>query len=95
MFILDLTSSFDGLGKDNCKTRRGTSKFWDLGDWYWMFDGIKFTVMRTSMSTKYKFIKVLKFTMRVEFSDHKLYVDITKQELLHKLLFLYGQLIEK
>ena len=28
--ILDLTSGFNGLGKDNCKTRRESFKFWDL-----------------------------------------------------------------
>ena len=28
--ILNLTPSFNGLGKDNCKTRRETFKFWDL-----------------------------------------------------------------
>ena len=28
--ILDLTPGFSGLGKDNCKTRRETYKFWDL-----------------------------------------------------------------
>ena len=30
LFILDLTHGFNGLGKDNCKTRRETFKFWDL-----------------------------------------------------------------
>ena len=30
IFILDLTPGFIGLGKDNCKTRRATFKFWDL-----------------------------------------------------------------
>ena len=30
IFILDLTSSFNGLGKDNYKTRQETFKFWDL-----------------------------------------------------------------
>ena len=30
IFILDLTPSFNGLGKDNCKTRGETIKFWDL-----------------------------------------------------------------
>ena len=27
---IDLTPGFNGLGKDNCKTRRETFKFWDL-----------------------------------------------------------------
>ena len=30
IFILDLTPSFSGCGKDDCKTRRETFKFWDL-----------------------------------------------------------------
>ena len=30
IFILDLTPSFNGLGKDNCKTRPEIFKFWDL-----------------------------------------------------------------
>ena len=30
MFILDLTPGFNGLGKDKCKLRWETSKFWDL-----------------------------------------------------------------
>ena len=30
IFILDITSGFTGLGKDNCKTRRETFKFGDL-----------------------------------------------------------------
>ena len=30
IFILDLTRGFNGLGKDNCKTRQGTFKFGDL-----------------------------------------------------------------
>ena len=30
IFILDLTSGFNGFGKDNCKTRRESLKFWDL-----------------------------------------------------------------
>ena len=30
IFILDLTPTFSGLGKDNGKTRRETFKFWDL-----------------------------------------------------------------
>ena len=30
IFIGDLTPGFDGLGKDNCKTRQETFKFWDL-----------------------------------------------------------------
>ena len=30
IFILDLTPGFNGVGKDNCKTRRKTFKFWDL-----------------------------------------------------------------
>ena len=30
IFIPDLTSGFNELGEDNCKTRRGTFKFWDL-----------------------------------------------------------------
>ena len=30
IFILDLTSGFSGLGKDNRKMRRGTFKFWAL-----------------------------------------------------------------
>ena len=30
IFKLDLTPGFNGLGKDNCKTRRETFKFWDL-----------------------------------------------------------------
>ena len=30
IFILDLTPGFNRLGKDNCKTRRETFKFWDL-----------------------------------------------------------------
>ena len=29
-FILDLTPGFNGLGKDNCKTRWETFQFWDL-----------------------------------------------------------------
>ena len=29
IFIIDLTPGFNRLGKDNCKTRRETSKFWD------------------------------------------------------------------
>ena len=29
IFILDLTPAFNGLGKDNYKTRRETFKFWD------------------------------------------------------------------
>ena len=28
-FIRSLTSSFNELGNDNCKTRRESSKFWD------------------------------------------------------------------
>ena len=28
--ILDLTPSFNGLYKDNCKTKRETFSFWDL-----------------------------------------------------------------
>ena len=28
--MLDLIPSFNGLGKDNCKTRRESFKFWDL-----------------------------------------------------------------
>ena len=30
IFILDLTPGFNGLSKDNCKTRLETFKFWDL-----------------------------------------------------------------
>ena len=30
IFILHLTPGFNGLGKDNCKTRRGTFTFWNL-----------------------------------------------------------------
>ena len=30
IFILDLTPGFNGSGKDNCKTRRESFKFWDL-----------------------------------------------------------------
>ena len=30
IFIVDLTPCFYGLGKDNCKARRETFKFWDL-----------------------------------------------------------------
>ena len=30
IFILDLAPGFIGLGKDSCKTRRGTIKFDDL-----------------------------------------------------------------
>ena len=30
IFILELIHGFNRLGKDNCKTRRETSKFWDL-----------------------------------------------------------------
>ena len=30
IFILDLTLGFNGLGKDNCKTRRKSFKFWYL-----------------------------------------------------------------
>ena len=30
IFILDLTPGFNGLDKDNCKTRRETFKFWEL-----------------------------------------------------------------
>ena len=30
IFILDLTPGFDGLGKDNCKTRREQIKFCGL-----------------------------------------------------------------
>ena len=30
IFILDLTPDFNGLGKDNCKMRRDSFKFWDL-----------------------------------------------------------------
>ena len=30
IFILDLTHSFNGLGKDNFKTRRESFNFWDL-----------------------------------------------------------------
>ena len=30
IFILALTPGFNGLGKDNCKTRWETFKFWDL-----------------------------------------------------------------
>ena len=30
IFILNLTHAFSGLGRDNCKTRRETSKCWDL-----------------------------------------------------------------
>ena len=30
IFILDLTSGFNGFGKDNCKMRRESFKFWDF-----------------------------------------------------------------
>ena len=30
IFILDWTPGFNGLGNDNCKTRRETCKFWDV-----------------------------------------------------------------
>ena len=30
IFILDVTPGFNGSGKDSCKMRRETSKFWDL-----------------------------------------------------------------
>ena len=30
IFILNLTPGFNGLGKETCKTRQGTFKFWDL-----------------------------------------------------------------
>ena len=30
IFILDLAPGFNGLGKDNCKTRREAVRFWDL-----------------------------------------------------------------
>ena len=41
IFIPDLTPGSNGLGKDNCKTRRDISKFWDLvrplwGVWRWL-----------------------------------------------------------
>ena len=34
IFILDLTHGFNGLGKDNCKTRRETFKIWVFGVTY-------------------------------------------------------------
>ena len=30
IFIVDLTPGFNGLGKDNCKTRPESFKFWNL-----------------------------------------------------------------
>ena len=30
IFIFDFTPSLNGLGKDNCKPRRETFKFWDV-----------------------------------------------------------------
>ena len=30
IFTLDLTPGFSGLGRDNCKTRRKSFKFWDF-----------------------------------------------------------------
>ena len=30
IFILDLTPGFNGLDQDNCKTKLGSNKFWDL-----------------------------------------------------------------
>ena len=36
--MLDLTSGFNGLGKDNCKMRRETFKFWDLVCLYERFE---------------------------------------------------------
>ena len=33
MFILDSTPGFNGLGKDDCKTRPETFKFWGLGSY--------------------------------------------------------------
>ena len=32
IFIIDLTLYFSGLGKDNCKTRRESFKFWNIRD---------------------------------------------------------------
>ena len=40
VFILNLTPGFNGLGKDNCTTRRETLKFGDLVDRYYRFDDI-------------------------------------------------------
>ena len=35
IFILNLTPNFNGLSKDNCKTRRETFKFWDVVQLIW------------------------------------------------------------
>ena len=66
IFILDLTQCFNGLGKDNCKTRRETFKFWDyrfdstlnslpfyyMIVWYWQdWRYIEFQVAHVEMST--------------------------------------------
>ena len=40
IFILDLSSGYNVLGKDNCKTTRETFTFWIWCDLYEKFDGI-------------------------------------------------------
>ena len=39
IFNLDLTPELNRLRKDNCKTRRETFKFCDLGHLHYGFDG--------------------------------------------------------
>ena len=51
IFILDLAAGFIGLGKDNCKTRWETFKFWDLSAY---IRGLT-VYSRTPFSHLYKF----------------------------------------
>ena len=39
IFILNLTPGFNGLGKDDCKTRGETLSFWTWCILHWRFDG--------------------------------------------------------
>ena len=57
--ILDLTPGFNGLGKDNCKTRRETFKFWDLVRFILEVNDIFQDKNATSAARVHKFFKYL------------------------------------
>ena len=58
IFILNLTHGFNRLGKDNCKTRGETFKFWDsvwlILEIWWYVHFICRVLQRTSISTNIK-----------------------------------------
>ena len=80
-FFLDLTSGFNGLGKDNCKTIREAVKFWDMVRhilevfWYWLIVREQSgSIQRQSRTRKHLFKqskRMLNGRTLTNFSDYK------------------------